>query len=283
MLKLYNGVEIPSLGLGAREIAFGQLGEAELARDYNFYIKAILSGQCSLYDTSAAYGRNDEALGRAILDTDSRSRVMIMSKVSNAQQREQSLRRAFEAHLKYMNTDYLDVYLIHWPQIGTFTKAYLELEKLYEEGLVKAIGVCNCNIHHLKELASVANIKPMINQFEITPVFTQDALVNYCKAFDIMPIAYSALGRMHDVLMKSEPIRVLAQRYKKTPAQIIVKWNQQLSRVALVSTRNEEHFKELFQQNEDYTLTDKEICWINSLNDNIRLRYDPDMIDFTVL
>ena len=123
----------------------------------------------------------------------------------------------------------------------------------------------------------------MINQFEITPVFTQDALVNYCKAFDIMPIAYSSIGRMHDVLIKGEPIRKLSQKYEKTPAQIITRWNMQLNRIALVRTRNKDHFKDVFKGVRDFELTEKEIWWINSMNDNIRLRYNADMTDFETL
>lgn len=283
MFKLYNGQEIPQVGLGAKIVRFGENNSGELNREYEFYIHALFSKSCTLFDTSAAYGRNDEALGNAIYDSKVRDKIKIMSKVSNKQQREGDIRRAFESHLKYMKTDYIDYYLVHWPQIGTFIKTYKEMEKLYEEGLIKAIGVCNCNIHHLKELEYDANIKPMINQFEITPLLTQDALVNYCKAFDILPIAYSAVGRMHDVLIRAEAIRVIARRYHKSPAQIILKWNEQLGRTALVQTRNKEHFKEIFVDNVGYTLTEKEICWINSLNNNIRLRYDPDTADFNVL
>lgn len=283
MLKLYNNQEIPQIGLGAKIIEFGELNSDEFKREYEFYMYALSFKSCTLFDTSAAYGRNDEALGNAIYDSKIRERIKIMSKVSNKQQREGDIRRAFESHLKYMKTDYIDYYLVHWPQTGTFIKTYKEMEKLYEEGLIKAIGVCNCNIHHLKELEYEANIKPMINQFEITPLLTQDALINYCKAFEILPIAYSAVGRMHDVLIRAEAIRVIAERYHKSPAQIIIKWNEQLGRTALVQTRNEAHFREIFVNNVGYTLTEKEICWINSLNNNIRLRYDPDTADFNML
>lgn len=283
MLKLYNGEEIAQIGLGAKIVGVDKSNFEDVKNEYEFYMYALASNACMLYDTSAAYGRNDEALGNAIYDSAVREKIKIMSKVSNSQQREDNIRRTFEAHLKYMKTDYIDYYLIHWPQTGTFIKTYKQMESLYEEGLVKAIGVCNCNIHHLKELECEANIKPMINQFEITPLLTQDALVNYCKAFDILPVAYSAVGRMHDVLIKAEPIRVISEKYQKSPAQIIVKWNEQLGRTALVQTRKKEHFRELFIDNVGYKLTEKEICWINSLNNNIRLRYDPDTADFNIL
>lgn len=277
MLSLYNGVEIPQLGLGAKEV----WNQEDCDKEYAFYSYAIEKG-CVFYDTSAAYGRNDEALGQAIVDSGKRREIKIMTKISNSQQKSDDIRRECEAHLKYLKIDYVDYYLLHWPQPGTFVKAYLTLEELYEDGLVKAIGVSNCNIHHLKELAMSTNIKPMINQFEITPQLTQDALVNYCKACDIMPVAYSALGEMSDNLHYAEPIRCLAKKYNKTTAQIILKWNEQLGRPALTTTRNKGHFKESFLDNIGYELLEKEIFWINSVNDNIRVRFNPDTVDYSV-
>lgn len=278
MFYLYNGVEIPELGLGAKEVRTREGYEKE----YLFYKYAIEQG-CRFFDTSAAYGRNDEALGTAVYDSGCRKDIKLMTKISNPQQKSDDIRRECEKHLGYLKTDYVDYYLFHWPQPGTFIKAYQALEKLYEEGLVKAIGVSNCNIHHLKELAMCTNIKPMINQFEITPLLTQDALVNYCKAFDIMPVAYSALGEMNDNLHYSEPVRSLAKKYNKTTAQIILKWNEQLKHPALTTTRNKEHFKESFLDNKGYELTEKEIFWINSINDNIRVRFNPDTVDYSVM
>lgn len=277
MLKLYNGVEIPILGLGAKAVGTKE----EFNKEYEFYSYSIEKG-CIFFDTSAAYGRNDEALGKAVLDSGKRKDIKLMTKISNTQQRSDDIRRECEAHLKYLETDYVDYYILHWPQPGTYIRAYRTLEKLYEEGLVRAIGVSNCNIHHLKELAMCTNIKPTINQFEITPQLTQDALVNYCKAFDVMPVAYSALGEMSDNLHYAEPIRSLAKKYNKTTAQIVLKWNEQLRRPALTTTRNKTHFEESFLTNVGYELEEKEIYWINSVNDNIRVRFNPDTVDYTV-
>ena len=277
MFHLYNGVGIPELGLGAKGIGTQEAYEKE----YVFYRYAIEQG-CCFFDTSAAYGRNDEALGAAVLESGKRKDIKIMTKISNPQQKADDIKRECERHLEYLKTDYVDYYLIHWPQPGTYIKAYQTLEKLYEEGVVKAIGVSNCNIHHLKELAMSTNIKPMINQFEITPQLTQDALLNYCKAFDIMPVAYSALGEMSDNLHYAEPVRALAKKYNKTTAQIILKWNEQLCRPALTTTRNKEHYRESFLDNTGYMLLEKEIFWINSINDNIRVRFNPDTVDYSI-
>lgn len=284
-IMLNNQMEMPFIGLGANGIPFGNDEERikQYRDEYEFYLYALQTNMCHMFDTSAAYGRNDEALGQAIDDLNMRKEVIVMSKVSNAQQRDGDIRRAFEAHLKYLKTDYIDIYSFHWPQTGTFIKTYLELEKLYNEGLIKAIGVCNCNIHHLEEIMSCANVLPVVNQFELHPLFTQDALVNYCKAFDIQPLAYTPLARMHDVLMCSKPIRNLAQKYKKTPAQIVLRWHIDRNESIMLRTRNKRHFEEMFKDVYDFELEEKEICWINSLNDNVRLRYNPDLGDFTYL
>lgn len=280
-LELSNGLKLPMIGLGANGIWGGEeMLHSELAqKQYEVYCHAMNSGKCELYDTSGAYGYNEKILGEAIKDTNSRSRIKIMSKVSNRAQREHNVRGALENSLKTLGTDYLDVYLIHWPQMGCFIDTYLEMEKLYEEGLIKAIGVANCNIHHLEEIMQCANIVPMVNQFELHPLFTQDALVNYCYAKDIKVIAYTPIARMHDVLIKGKPVFTLAKKYNRTPVQIILRWHYQNHRIAIPCTKRIEHFEECHDIF-DFSLDDKEMAWISSMNGNIRLRYDPDNCDF---
>lgn len=283
-IELSNGVSIPVMGLGANGI-WG--GEKELIsklaeKQYEIYEYAIKSGNCKLFDTSGAYGFNERVLGEAIKYTKCRGNLKIISKVSNQAQRTGNIRSALENTLKELGTDYLDVFLFHWPHTGFFVDTYLQMQKLYEEGLVKSIGVCNCNIHHLEEIRFKADIVPMVNQFELHPLFTQESLVNYCIAKDIKVIAYTPLGRMHDVLIKSKPIFSLAKKYDMTPVQIILRWHYQNNRIAIPSTKNPEHFDEFFSIF-DFELDEKEIAWISSLNENIRLRYNPDTCDFSRL
>jgi len=124
-----------------------------------------------------------------------------------------------------------------------------------------------------------ATIPPMVNQFEVHPMFTQDALVNYCYAMDIKVIAYSPVARMHDVLIKSRPIYEISKKYSKSAVQVILRWHYQNERVAIPQTLNSEHFDEFFEIF-DFELDKKEMAWINSLNENMRMRYDPDNCDF---
>ena len=123
---------------------------------------------------------------------------------------------------------------------------------------------------------------PIVNQFEIHPLFTQESLINYCYAKDIQPMAYSPIGRMHDVLINSKPIYELAKKYKKTPVQIILRWHYQLSHIAIPRTLNKKHFDDIFNI-EEFQLDKREVAWISSLNENIRLRYNPDTCDFSRL
>lgn len=279
---LSNKMQVPLLGLGANGIWGEKAKHSDLAKNqYDIYTYALKAG-CRLFDTSAAYGYNEEILGEALAAVGNRKEVLLMTKISNPAQRKYRVRQDLENSLRRLQVDQLDILLLHWPQTGTFVDAWLELEKLYNEKLVRAIGVCNCNKHHIEEILHRAHIVPMINEFEVHPLFTQDALINYCRYHDIQVVAYTPVGRMHDVLIKAKPIRELAAKYLKTPVQIILRWHWQFGRVAIPRTVNPAHFDE-FMDVQNFALTEKELCWISSLNDNIRLRYDPDSCDFNIL
>ena len=283
-IVLQNGLKIPKIGLGANGIWGGEEAKkSDLARaQYEIYYYALKSQKCKLFDTSESYGWNEEILGEAIRNVGKRSDILIMSKIGNKSQKDHDIRRTVEKSLKRLETDYIDIYLLHWPQYGTYINTYLQMEKMYEEGIIKAIGVCNCNRHHLEELAECVNINPMINEIEVHPLFTQDTLINYCYAHDINVVAYSPVGRMHDVLIKAKPIRQIADKYAKTPVQIILRWHYQLGRIAIPQTKSKTHFDEIYAIDE-FELTKKEVAWISSINDNVRMRYNSDNCDFSRL
>lgn len=283
-IGLENGMTLPIIGLGANGIWGGsEAKDSNLAKkQYDIYCYAMSSLKCRLYDTSGAYGYNEEILGNALRDSAKREDIILMSKVSNSAQREGDIRKALEKSLRRLRTDYLDIYLIHWPQTGTFIDTYLQMEQMYKEGMIKAIGVCNFNIHHIEELMHKASIVPMLNQFEIHPLFTQEGLVNYCKYRNIKVIAYSPVARMHDVLIKSKPIYELSRIYNRSPVQIILRWHYQCNHIAVPRTTNKKHLDEFFNIME-FEMTEREIAWISSLNQNIRLRYNPDNCDFSRL
>lgn len=282
--NLMNGLEIPLIGLGAKGIwkENGQYNSKLVNEQYRIYEYAVKSHRCSLFDTSAAYGLNERILGEVLEYCNKREDVMIMSKVSNRAQERGDIRAALEKSLDALHTDYIDVYLLHWPYTDYYIETWKQLEKIYEEGLVRAIGVCNCHIHHLNSLIEQCNIIPMVNEIEIHPLFTQQEIISYCKERDIQPIAYTPIARMHDVLINSKPIQELSHKYHKTPAQVILRWHYQKGYVAIPSTLSRSHFDEMFEV-EAFSISDEEIAWIDSLNDNVRLRYNPDKCDFSRL
>ncbi|SET12708.1 Aldo/keto reductase [Pseudobutyrivibrio sp. C4] len=280
--ELLNGLLVPPVGLGAQGLWEIEKKSELFAKTYEIYKYALEEGKCKLFDTSESYGLNEDALGEALRYTRKREEVLLMTKIGNISQREKRVRGALEDSLKRLGTDYIDIYLIHWPQTGTYISTWREIEKLYEEGIVKAIGVCNCNKHHLQEIEQLGRIMPMINEIEVHPLFTQDALVNYCYAKDIQVVSYSPLARMHDVLIKSKPIRMLSEKYNVSRVQLILRWHYQRGFISIPRTLNKEHLNEYYSI-DTFELTDKDIALINSLNDNIRLRYNPDDCDFFAL
>lgn len=278
-----NKMVLPEIGLGSTIIApKHNWNSFKIAyKQKKLYMHAINSG-CRLLDTSSAYGKNEEILGEVIKKTGKRSELVLMVKISNSEQRTGNIKNAFENALKKLNTDYIDLLLLHWPQTETFTQSWLQMVDLYNAGKVKSLGVSNFHQHHLEELSTVSDTIPAVNQIELHPLLTQKPLVEYCTQRGIQVISYSPLGRMHDVLIKSKPLRQLSKKYNKTVPQIILRWNLQLGIIPIPRTLSIDHYDE-FMNIFDFELTDDEIAQIDSINENIRLRYNPDTCDFSIL
>ena len=168
---LHNGVKMPYIGLGV----------------YNTKDKTVSAIHSALecgyrhIDTATRY-KNEDEVGLAIREAAvPREEIFVTTKVWNDAQREHRQREAFENSLKMLNLEYVDLYMVHWAIEGCYCETWKILEKLYEEKLVRAIGVCNFEIHHLKELEKIQSIAPMVNQIEIHPKNTRKDLIAYCK------------------------------------------------------------------------------------------------------
>lgn len=266
---LNNGVRMPWLGLGVFKASEG--GELEKAIKF-----AINEGYRSI-DTAAMYG-NEEGVGRVIKDCSiPREELFITTKVWNDDHGYERTLAAFEESRKKLDLDYIDLYLIHWPVKGKYKETWRALEQLYKDAKVRAIGVCNFNIHHLEDLLKECEITPMVNQVEYHPLLNQEELNEFCKKNKIQLEAWSPLMR-GDVM--NQPILAdLAQKYGKTPAQIVLRWDLQNEVVTIPKSVNEKRIKEnadIF----DFEISEEDMNKINNMNINKRYGPDPDNFNF---
>lgn len=270
---LHNGVKMPWFGLGVFKVEEGQ----ELVQAVKNAIKHGYRG----VDTAAIYG-NETGVGKGILEGIkeagiSRDDLFITSKVWNDDLGYDSTLKAFETSLDKLGLEYLDLYLIHWPVEGKYKEAWRALETLYKAGKVKAIGVSNFQIHHLENLLKDAEIKPMVNQVELHPRLTQKELLSYCLENDIQLEAWSPL--MQGQLLDLPELKVIAEKYNKSIAQIILRWDLQNGIVVIPKSTKEHRIIEnanVF----DFTLSNEDMKAIDALNQNHRVGPDPDNFDF---
>lgn len=270
---LHNGVKMPWFGLGVFKVEEGP----ELV---NAVKTAIKHGYRSI-DTAAIY-ENEEGVGQGIREGlkeagISRKDLFVTSKVWNDDLGYESTIAAFETSLKKLGLDYLDLYLIHWPVEGKYKDAWRALETLYKEGRVKAIGVSNFQIHHLEDLMKDAEIKPMVNQVECHPRLTQKELKSFFQEQGIQLEAWSPL--MQGQLLDNPDLLEIANKYNKSIAQVILRWDLQNGIVTIPKSTKEQRIVEnasVF----DFELTEDDMKRIDNLNENHRVGPDPDNFDF---
>ena len=275
MYKLMNGVEIPSIAFGTWKIS-----------DENICRKSVKYAlECGYRHIDAARIYNNEIfVGKGISEflkenpNIKREDLFITTKVWNSDQGYEETLKAFEASLQRLNLDYIDLYLIHWPNtknMATTFETWKALEKLYNDKKVRAIGVCNFEKHHLEELEQISTVTPMVNQIEIHPYNQQLELRKYCENKNIIVESWSPLiqGNVNDPLIVE-----LAEKYKKSPAQIILKWHLQNWLLPLPKSITPSRIKE--NRELDFVLTKEDMEKINSLNKNERLGSHPDTMEY---
>ncbi len=268
-VSLHNGVKMPLFGLGVYKATEG--GEVERA------VKTALDVGYRSIDTAAFYD-NERGVGQAIRETDiPREDVFITTKVWNTDQGYEGTLRAFEESKKRLAVDYVDLYLIHWPVPGKYKETWKALETLYSEQKVRAIGVSNFQIHHLDDLLASCKVKPMVNQIELHPKLTQKKLFAYCQKHQIQVEAWSPLMRGN--FFEHQTLVTLAEKYNKTVAQIILRWDIEQKIVTIPKSVNAHRIEENAQVF-DFELTEQEVKDISALNEHLRLGPDPDNFNF---
>lgn len=267
--ELHNGVQMPYLGLG---VYLSKDGEEVINA-----VKEALNHGYRHIDTAAIY-ENEEGVGEGIRQSNvPREDVFLVSKVWNTDQGYEATLKAFEASLNRLGTDYLDLYLIHWPKGDLSKDTWRALERLYREKRVRAIGVSNFLKHHLEDLLDTAEIVPMVNQMEFHPYLVQQELMDFCSSHQIQYEAWSPL--MQGNIFDLDIMKDMAAKYNKTIAQIVLRWDLQKGVVTIPKSSKKERIKansELF----DFTLSDEDVKLLDSLDKGKRFGPDPDNFDF---
>ncbi|WP_134703061.1 aldo/keto reductase [Ammoniphilus sp. YIM 78166] len=264
---LHNGVKMPWIGLGVFKVQDGE----EVVNS----VKAALEAGYRSIDTAAIY-KNEEGVGKGIAESGvPREELFITTKVWNADQGYEATLAAFDRSMEKLGLDYLDLYLIHWPApaLGKYIETWKALEKLYKEGRIRAIGVSNFKIHHLEDIMDNCEIVPMVNQVEYHPRFNQRELHAFCKKNQIQMEAWSPL--MQGGLLEEPTLVEIANKYNKSTAQIIIRWDMQTGVVTIPKSTKPHRIAEnadVF----DFELTPEDMDKINALNQDQRMFADPD-------
>lgn len=263
---LNNGIKMPWVGFGTFKI-----------KDKNTAISSVKEALRLGYrhiDTAAIYG-NEEAVGEAIKESKvKREDIFLTSKLWNSEHDYDRALKAFDESLKKLGTDYLDLYLIHWP--GKSNKdTWKALEKLYKDGRIKAIGVSNFKVHHLEELINECDIVPTVNQVEYHPEYPQTELHEFCKKHKIQLEAWGPLmqGKIFDISLMKE----LSDKYGKTISQIALKWDLQMGVVTIPKSSTKARIKENMDLY-DFEISKEDMKKIAELNIGKRIGPDPDLV-----
>lgn len=254
-MLLINGVKIPSIGFGTYKSG----DDEETAK----IIKNALNLGYKMIDTASFYN-NEVGIGNGIKESDiDRKDIFIVTKLWNDDHGYDNTIEAFNKSLNNLQVDYIDLYLIHWPN-KLNAETWRAFEHLYETGKVKAIGVCNFKVEHLEELKKTAKIMPMVNQVEIHPFSTKNNIINYCKDNNIKVVAWSPISRGR--VLSNELMIDLSQKYKKSIVQIVLRWHMQKGVIPIPKSSNENRIKEnmdIF----DFEISSEDMKAIDSLDE----------------
>jgi 2,5-diketo-D-gluconate reductase A len=270
-ITLNNGQSIPQLGFGVFQIEPKDTVEA---------VSTALQTGYRHIDTAEMY-RNEKEVGEAIAKSGlSRADVFVTSKLANGAHLPDDARRAFDASLETLGFDYLDLFLIHWPlptrYDGDFVSTWRTLEEFYRDGRARSIGVSNFQPNHLRRLHQETDVPPAVNQIEVHPYLTQDAVRGFCAEHGIAVEAWSPIGQG---LVLDDPVIVsIAERAGRTPAQVVLRWHIERGDIIFPKSVTPSRVKENFGIF-DFELSGADVAEISALNKNQRTGPDPDKFD----
>jgi len=275
--KLSNGVEIPCIGFGTWQTPNGDVAVSSV-------FGALEAGYRHI-DTAQMYG-NEESVGIAVKKSGiDRSEIFITTKLSNSVRGYRQTLDAVEQSLKKLDTAYIDLFLIHWPNPVKFRDRWQEanaetwraLEELYDAGRIRSIGISNFRPHHIEELMKTAKIAPMVNQIRLCPGDTQDEVVDYCRARGMLLEAYSPLGV--GKIFEVPEMRKLAEKYGKSVAQICIRWSLQRGYLPLPKSVTPSRIRENTEVF-DFELSPEDVRLIADMKGVVGYAADPDTTNF---
>lgn len=274
---LNNGVKIPVIGFGTWQTPSGEVAKESVLAALNAGYRHI--------DTAAAYG-NEESVGQAIKASGvNRHDLFVTTKLWNEDHGYQKTKQAIDASLEKLGLDYLDLYLIHWPNPAAMRDHWAELNaeswQAMEEGVkagkIRAIGISNFRKKHIDELLKTAEIKPAVNQNYLNPSDMQGELVKYNNELGMLNEAYSPLGT--GGLLGNESVAKVAQKYGKSPAQVLIRWSLQHGFLPLPKSVHSNYIEanaDVF----DFEINLEDMQKLNGLHGASGLANDPDQVDF---
>lgn len=258
---LSNGVMMPKIGFGTYKSTDGS--------DERVIGQALETGY-RLLDTAAAY-KNEEQVGKAMTQSGiSRQEIFLTSKIWKTNLGYEQTKTSFQESLERLQTDYLDLCLLHWPKPDPESTDWKELdrgswralEELYKEGKARAIGVSNFLPHHLENIRKSAEIQPMVDQLELHAGYLQEAAVAYCKEHQIQVQAWSPLGRRR--IMEQEQVQKMAEKYQVTVAQFLLRFLLQLGIGVIPKASVPERMRQNLELPE-FTIEEEDIWYLRGL------------------
>lgn len=270
-IKLNNGMTIPQIGVGTWTL------KNEIATQN---VKLALEAGFRHIDTAQMY-ENEAEVGQGIVDSNvPREEIFLTTKVSTTTmcKGKEGVRKSIEESLAKLKTDYLDLLLIHWPVKDCVKDTWQVMEEFVKQGKVKSLGVSNFNRHHLEDLLSYAEIRPVINQIEVHPLMTQEENIAHNRELGIQIQAWGPFGQGDIDVIGHPLLQSLAAKYGKTASQIVLRWIIQRDLITIPRCKPN-HFKENLELM-TFSLSDEDMKAISGLNQNLRSNVDNDPENF---
>jgi 2,5-diketo-D-gluconate reductase A len=271
-IMLNNGQSIPQFGFGVFQVKPDETAQA---------VTTALQAGYRHIDTAEMYG-NERQVGEALAKSGvDRSEIFVTSKLNNDSHRPDDARRAFDRTLEALGSEYVDLFLIHWPlptrYDGDYVSTWKTMEEFYHDGRARSIGVSNFQPHHLRRLHGETEITPAVNQIEVHPYLTQDEVRQFCADYQIAIEAYSPIAQ--GLVLTDPTIDEIARRAGKTPAQVVLRWHVERGDIVFPKSVTPARISEnidIF----DFELSGEDVEAISALNRNERTGPDPDKFDW---